>query len=198
MRIARDGLLAQLGEPAFHEGAQGAVIERGLAQEVGRCDRRGQLRDCLEQLGLARRAFAQLLDFFRRRDPRWTNEKLFLPADFRFPDDLREQAAHDGFDRAAVIICHPAGEFDQSRAEDGFLADQGRNRFDSFGRAFFQRGDDGGKERLVAEGNADARPDHDLADHCLGYAIVQLAPDGAIDDDTDKGGHFDLLTLFPA
>ena len=123
VRIARHRLLAQLGEAAFHERAQGAVIERSLAQEVGRGDWRGQLRDRFQQLGLARGAFAQLLDFLRRRDPDRTNEKLFLPADLRFADDLREQAAHHGFDRAAVIIRHPAREFDQGRAQDRFLAD---------------------------------------------------------------------------
>ena len=50
------------------------------------------------------------------------NEKLFLPADLRAPDDLREQAAHDGFNRAAVVVRHPARELDQTRAQDRLFA----------------------------------------------------------------------------
>ena len=47
VRIARDGLLAQFGKAALNERAEGPVIERSLAQELGRGDRRGQLRDRL-------------------------------------------------------------------------------------------------------------------------------------------------------
>ena len=56
-----------------------------------------------------RRALAEFLDFLGRRNACRTNKKLFLPSDFGAPDHLREQTAHHRFDRAAIIIRHPAG-----------------------------------------------------------------------------------------
>ena len=122
MRIARHRLLAQLGKAAPNERAKSGIIERHLAQKVRRRERRGELRDRLEQLGLARGASAQLFHFLRRSGTDQTDEKLLFPADLGPPDDLREDASHHGFDRTAIVIRHPASEFDQSRAHDWFFA----------------------------------------------------------------------------
>ena len=69
---------------------------------------------------------------------------------------------------------------------------QCHDRFDSFGRALVKRRDDRGEKRFVAKGHAHARADDDLIGHRLGHAVIQLATDRAVDDDSDEGGHAEI------
>ena len=55
-----------------------------------------------------------------------------------------------------------------------------------------KRRDDRGEKRFVAKGNANARADDDLIGHRLGHAVIQLATDRAVDDDSDEGGHAEI------
>ena len=135
-----------LDQAALDQRAQSLVIQRCLAQELGRQHRLLQIRDRLEQLGLARRAPAQLFHLIAVDLARGLNEQLFLPADLGAPDDLRQQAAHDGFDRAAVIGAHPARQLEQLFAQDRRIA---HDRFDRPNS--LRRRCDRGEQRLWPE-----------------------------------------------
>ena len=114
------------------------------------------------------------------------NEKLFLPADFRASDHLRQQAAHDRFNRAAVVVAHPARELDQRSAQDRAFADDASIGWIPFAWLLFEQSRRPWRARFVAKGNAHARADADSLGQALGHGIIELAMDRAIDDDADE------------
>ena len=136
MGIARDRLFAQDNESALLQRAQCLVIERRLAEKLGGPNRSAELRDCLEQFGLARSAPPQFLDIFRGNFFRRGDEQLLFPSDLGATNHLRQETAHDRFDRAAVIRAHPSRELDQLFAQRRSIAHERFDRPNAFGGAF--------------------------------------------------------------
>ena len=192
VRIARYRLFAQFDEAAPDESAKGGIVERSLAEEIRGRNRRGQLRDRVQQFRLARRALAQLLDLLRRGDSRGMNEKLFLPADLGTSYDLGKQASHHCLDGAAVVTRHPARQLDQARTHGWSISEEGLDRPHAFGGGFVERVDDRGERRFIAKRHADARAHDDPTGQLFRHAVIELAADRAINDDSGEGGHAKL------
>jgi hypothetical protein len=132
MRIARDGLLAQQNKASLLQRAERLVIERNLAQQVGRGNRLAQFRHRLQQRCLLRSTSPQFLNLLRQDLFRGADEQLFLPTDLSPADHLRQKTAHDRFDRAAVVSAHPARQLDELWAERWFFAHERFDRPDPF------------------------------------------------------------------
>src|SRR6266446_7047815 len=159
MWIADNCFFAQLRQTAFDERAQGLVVERCLAQKIGRADGRFQSRECLEKFRLPWRAPPKFFDFFNVDLTRRLHEQLFLPPDFGSSNHLWEQAPHHSFDRAAIIGADPSGELEQFFAQGGRVADDRFDRSETFRFTVIENGHDSRERRLLAKGNAYARAD---------------------------------------
>ena len=108
MWIPHDCLFAQLHQTPFHQRPKRLVIERSLPQKLRCADRRFQAQDRLKKFCLPGRAFSQLLKCFAVDLAPGLDEQLLFPSDFRAPDNLRQQAAHHCFDRAAIVGTDPS------------------------------------------------------------------------------------------
>ena len=180
--IARDRFLAQHDKPAFLQRAQRLVIERNLAQEVRGRDRLLQFRNGLEQFRLPRRAPAQSFDVVRVDCFRGTDKQLLLPTDFGPTNHLRQKSPDHRFNRAAIIGAHPAGQLDQLRTQDRLLADERFDRPNPLGVAFWQHRDNRAERRFFPKWNTHARADAHAVRKNVRHEIVELAMNGAIDD----------------
>src|SRR5919201_4258679 len=112
MRVAFDWFFAERRQTALDQRAQGLIIERQLAQDARGWRRRFALHEDSKQFGLARRTAPQLLELSPVDLPRSRDEQLSLPSNFGFTNHLRQDAAHDRFQRAAVISAHPFRELE--------------------------------------------------------------------------------------
>src|SRR5882724_9478152 len=110
------------------------------------------------------------------------HEQLLFPPDLGAANHLRQQAAHDRFDRAAVVGAHPARELEELFAQDWGLADDGFNGSNTLRLTFVQDGHHCGKRGFVAKWNAHPRADTDSLGHRFRDEIIELAMDGAVDN----------------
>ncbi len=183
MGITLHGFFAQLDESALLQRAERLIIERSLPQEIGGEDRRGQLADRLEEFGLARGAFAEFFDFLRGGRSRGADKKLFLPADFRASDHLRQEAAHDGFDRAAIVRAHPARELEHLQTQGGLLADDCLDRANAGNVRLLENRHHGRERGFFAERDAHAPADLEPVGELVRDEVIELAMNRAIDED---------------
>src|SRR6266446_8472065 len=195
VRIAYHSLLAQLGEAAFYQPAQGLVIQRHLAQQLRGGNGRVEPADCLEQFRLTRSAPPELFVFLIVDLARGLHEQLFLPTDLRASNHLRQQTAHDRFDRAAIVRAHPVSQLEQFFAQDWRFAYDRFDRANPFRFALLKRRHHGAERRFVAKWHAHTRPDADALRQCFGHEIVELAMDRAVDDYPNVAGLYHTITL---
>ncbi len=183
MGITLHRFFTQLDEAALLQRTQRLIIERSLPQEVGCELRRGQFADGLEELGLARGAFTEFFEFFGGRRSRGADKKLFFPADFRASDHLRQEAAHDGFDRAAIVRAHPAREFEDLQTQGGLLADDCLDRANAGNVRLLENRHHGRERGFFAERDAHAPADLEPIGELIRNEVIELAMNRAIDED---------------
>src|SRR6266571_5200320 len=188
VRIALDRFFAQLDQAALGERTQRLVVERSFAQQLRGEHGLLQFGDGVEELGLPRRAFPQVFDLIRHSGfgvvdlCQRLHEKLFFPTDLRAPDHLRQQAAHDGVERAAVVDAHPFRQFQKRLADYWSFADERLDWSNSLRVALLQHGQDRGEGGFVAKRNSHARADTDAVGQRLRHGIIELALNGAVDN----------------
>ena len=182
MWIAFDRFFAQVDQAALGEGPQGLVIERSLAQQLRGRHRFLQFCNRFEQFGLTRGPFSQVVDLVAVDLCQRLHEELFFPADLCAPDHLRQQAAHDGFERAAIISAHPLRQLEQRLTDCRRFAHQRFNRPNSLRVAVLQRRKNRGERGFVAKRNSHSRPNPDSLGQCFRHGIIKLALNGAVDN----------------
>ena len=120
-----------------------------------------QFGNRIEKLGLTRGALPQIIDLFTVNFCQRLDDELFFPADFRAANDLREQTAHDRFERTAIIGAHPFREFEKRFTDCRSFADQCFNWPNAFRVALLQRGKNRGEGGLVSKRNPHPRTNVD-------------------------------------
>src|SRR5258708_28984548 len=108
------------------------------------------------------------------------NDELFLPTEFCATDHLRQQTAHDGFERTAVIRAHPFRELEQRFAQCWSFAHQCFNWSDALCVAVVEHSQDRGKRGFIAKWDAHARSDPDAFGQRFWHRVIELALNGAV------------------
>src|SRR5947207_12447141 len=116
------------------------------------------------------------------------DEQLFLKTDLSAPDYLRQHAAHDRFNWAAVIGADPFRELEQLLAQHRRLTHYRFDRPDPFRVALIERGDDGRQTCFATDWNAHPRADAHSLSQIFRHGIIQLAMNRAVDNHPDVTG----------
>ncbi len=117
----------------------------------------------------------------------------FLPTDLAFADDFGQRAFHGQFDRAAVVLAHPAGEFEDLVAEERFFTDDVPYFFEVWVLRIVRKADDVALGGPFAERNGDTGADLHRARKTRRDGIVKFAVEGEVDDDFGDGGGHDVI-----
>ena len=98
---------------------------------------------------------------------------------------MRQQAAHHGFDRAAIIGANPSRELEQLFAQDWRFTYERFNYPDSFRFALFCDRDDRCKSGFISKRHAYSGADSHSVPQPFGNGIIELAVNGSINDDAN-------------
>ncbi len=114
----------------------------------------------------------------------------FFPTDLAFADDFGQRAFHGQFDGAAVVLAHPAGEFEDLVAEERFFSDDLPYFFQMRILRVVGEADDVALRGGFAERDGDARANLHRARETRRDAVVEFAVEREVDHYLGDGcGH---------
>ena len=144
------------------------------------CDKDWLLRQHSQGIRLTRGSAGDGFKILLGEHPRGPHRVLLLGPDFSIPNRHWQHAANGRFERAAVVVTHPARQFQERRTDHRLLIQQFGNVPHLGEFRFLQNFNHRARQKPGPHWHPNPRPNSNRRLHSLRNAVIQHSPGGLV------------------